>query len=90
METVHSAFAHWEGFYVIVGTSAAALEDWVYHFVVAFLGYIGLLVAHMALRHEAYWAPYGIGAVALLLLFLSIRNAWDIVTYMVVSKGKDS
>jgi hypothetical protein len=50
METaVHSAFAHWEGFYVIVGTSAAALTG-----------------------------------------VIAIRNAWDIVTYMVASKGKDS
>lgn len=66
------------------------LEDWTWHFVLPFLGYIVLLVAHMSLRHDAHWAPYGIAAVAVLLLFVSIRNAWDIVTYMVVSKGKDS
>lgn len=68
----------------------AVLEDWTWHFVLPLVAYVVLLVAHMSLRHDAGWAPYGIGAVALLLLFLSIRNAWDIVTYMVVSKGKDS
>jgi hypothetical protein len=65
------------------------LEDWIWHIVLPFLAYISLLVAHMALRHEQLWALHVIGAVSLLLLFIGIRNAWDIVTYMVVTKQQD-
>ena len=62
-----------------------AVEDWIWHVVLPFLAYIVLLVAHMALRHDHGWALYAIGAVALLLLFIGIHNAWDTVTYLVVS-----
>ena len=65
------------------------LEDWIWHVVLPFLAYIVLLVAHMALRHDHHWALYAIGAVALLLLFVGIHNAWDTVTYMVVSQRKN-
>jgi len=66
------------------------LEDWIWHVVLPFLAYIVLLVAHLALRYDHHWALYGIGAVALLLLFVGIHNAWDTVTYMVVAQRKDS
>jgi hypothetical protein len=65
-------------------------EDWIWHIVLPFLAYIGLLVAHMALRHDHVVALYAIGAAALLLLFIGIHNAWDSVTYMIVSKRRDS
>jgi hypothetical protein len=67
-----------------------SLEDWIWHVVLPFLAYIALLVAHMALRHDQPWALYLIGAAALLLLFIGIHNAWDTVTYMVVSKRRYS
>ncbi len=65
-------------------------EDWVWHVVLPFLAYIALLVAHMALRHDQQWGLYATGGVALLLLFIGIHNAWDTVTYMVVSRHRDS
>jgi ABC-type uncharacterized transport system permease subunit len=65
-----------------------ALEDWIWHVVLPFLAYIALLVAHMALRHDHDWALYAVGGVALLLLFIGIHNAWDTVTYMVVSRRR--
>jgi hypothetical protein len=40
----------------------------------------------MALRHNHHWALHAIAAVALLLLFIGIHNAWDSVTYMVASR----
>lgn len=67
-----------------------AVEDWIWHVVLPFLAYILLLVAHMALRHDHDWALYAIGAVALLLLCIGIHNAWDTVTYMVVTHRKHS
>lgn len=65
-------------------------EDWIWHVVLPFLAYIALLAAHLALRHDHYGALYVVGAVSLLLLFIGIHNAWDIVTYMVVSQRDDS
>jgi hypothetical protein len=66
------------------------LEDWIWHVVLPFLAYIALLVAPMALRQDHHWALYAIGAVALLLLFVGIHNAWDTVTYIIVSQRKKS
>ena len=51
--------------------------------------YIALLVGGMGLRHDGEWALYAIGAVALILLFVGIHNAWDTVSYMVVTSGKE-
>lgn len=64
-------------------------EDWIWHIVLPFLAYLGLLIAHLGLRHDQPWALYAIGAAALLLLFIGIHNAWDAVTYMVVSQRTD-
>jgi len=66
------------------------LEDWIWHVVLPFLAYIILLGAPMALRDDHRWAPYAIAAAALLLLFIGIHNAWDTVTYMVVSQQEHS
>ena len=43
----------------------------------------------MGLRHDGEWALYAIGAVALILLFVGIHDAWDTVSYMVVTSGKE-
>ena len=64
------------------------IEDWIWHVVLPFLAYGTLLAAHFGLRHDRPWAPYGVGAVALLLLLIGIHNAWDTVTYVVVSQRK--
>jgi len=69
---------------------AKVLEDWVWHVVLPTLAYGGLFAAHMGLRHEQDWALYAIGAVAVLLLFVGIHNAWDTVTYAVVTSRGDS
>ena len=66
------------------------MEDWVWHVVLPFLAYIALLVAPIGLRQDHHWALYAIGAVALLLLFIGIHNAWDTVTYIIVSQRKKS
>ena len=66
----------------------AQLEDWIWHVVLPVLAYSTLLAAHLALRHDSHWAPYAIGGVALMLLFIGIHNAWDTVTYVVVSQRK--
>ena len=65
------------------------LEDWVWHLVLPLLAYTALFVGAAGLSHDQPWSLFLIGAVALLLLFIGIHNAWDTVTY-VVAKGKDA
>ena len=66
----------------------AQLEDWIWHAALPLLAYAGLLIVGIA----TYWHPAGalylVGALALLLLFDGIHNAWDAVVWMSVRRGK--
>ncbi|OLB16935.1 MAG: hypothetical protein AUH12_05735 [Gemmatimonadetes bacterium 13_2_20CM_69_8] len=57
------------------------LEDWLWHCAFPLLAYVTLLVAALALRRDPPVCLLLIAATALLLLFISIHNAWDAVTY---------
>src|SRR5438034_1279313 len=69
-----SPLAAWESFYVIVGSSAAALTG--LQFVV--------IAAAVVLRRHTVVSLFAVGAAALLLLFVGIHNAWDAVTYIAI------
>ena len=65
---------------------APQFEDWLFHVLLPFMAYGTLAAsAYLALRH-AHPAMFGVGAAALLLLFIGIHNAWDAVTYHVFVK----
>ncbi len=67
------------------------LEDWIWHVALPFISYVALLVAAMLLLRDENAALFLMGAVALLLLFIGIHNAWDTITYIVVElPTKDS
>lgn len=59
------------------------LEDWIWHQILPMIGYVMLFVAAAGLSHDQLWALFLVGAVALLLLFVGIHNAWDTVAYVV-------
>jgi hypothetical protein len=61
-------------------------EDWLFHAVLPFLAYALLAASAYASRVHARAALFGVGAAALLLLYTSIHNAWDSVTYHVFVK----
>jgi hypothetical protein len=63
-------------------------EDWLFHVLLPFAAYATLLAASFASRSHLRDALFGIGAAALLLLFIGIHNAWDAVTYHVFDKPK--
>lgn len=71
-EAVRSPLVAWESFYVIVGSSGAALT--------------GLQFVVIALIAESRTLLFVIGATAILLLFIGIHNAWDTVTYITVGR----
>jgi hypothetical protein len=61
-------------------------EDWLFHVLLPFAAYVTLAVSPYAARYHVHEALFGIGAAALLLLFIGIHNAWDAVTYHVFVK----
>jgi hypothetical protein len=64
------------------GVEAAHWSDlWLYGIVPA-LVYVGLVATAVALWERAYWAPYANAALLMALLFIGIRNAWDLITWM--------
>ena len=60
------------------------LEDWLWHTVFPLISYTALVVAAIVLLGNPALALFVIAAVALLLLFIGIHNAWDTVTYVAV------
>lgn len=61
----------------------AVLEDWIFHVVLPFASYAGLVVAARAAVSHPRPALFSVAAAALVLLLVGIHNAWDVVTYHV-------
>lgn len=59
------------------------LEDWVFHAAFPFLAYALLTLSAYVSLHEVFYGLFGVGATALLLLFIGIHNTWDALTYIV-------
>jgi hypothetical protein len=58
-------------------------EDWLFHVLLPFAAYTTLAVTAFVSHSHVREALFGIGAAAMLLLFVGIHNAWDAVTYHV-------
>jgi hypothetical protein len=65
-------------------------QDWLFHVLLPLAAYALLVLSTLAARSHTRAAMFGVGAAALLLLFIGIHNAWDTVTYHVfVEKRED-
>jgi len=62
------------------------LEDWIWHGALPFAAYTALLTTPVLLRWHPRPSLFMIGAIALLLLFIGIHNAWDAVTYIALKR----
>jgi hypothetical protein len=58
------------------------LSDWVWFVWLPMSTYIVVCVAGFMLVHVPVQAAFAIGAATLLLIFIGIHNAWDVVTYL--------
>ena len=58
-------------------------EDWLFNVLLPFAAYATMVGSACAARSNVGGALFGVGAAALLLLFIGIHNAWDAVTYHV-------
>ena len=61
------------------------LEDRLWHIVFPLIAYVGVLVAAMMLTSHPHPMLFIVGAAQLLLILIGIHNAWDNVTYIVVT-----
>jgi hypothetical protein len=59
------------------------LEDQLFHVVLPFVSYAILMLSSFAAFTDTREALFGVGAAALLLLFIGIHNAWDATAYQV-------
>ncbi|MCU1284321.1 MAG: hypothetical protein JWO13_671 [Acidobacteriales bacterium] len=64
-------------------------EDWVFHVFLPFAAYATLTWSAYASGSRIDGALFGIGGASLLLLLVGIHNAWDGVTYHVVSTNRN-
>ncbi len=65
----------------------ASLKDWLWYIAFPLISYIALIVAAIALPANPALALYMISAVMVVLLFIGIHNAWDLVTYLAVERS---
>ena len=61
----------------------AVFEDWLFHVLLPLAAYALMAVAAGVAHADERKALFSVGAAALLLLFVGIHNAWDLVTHMV-------
>jgi hypothetical protein len=61
------------------------IEDWLFHTVFPLIAYLGIATAAWLLPRAPGPFLFVIAAAAMLLMFIGIHNAWDTVTFIVVS-----
>ncbi len=65
-------------------------EDWLFHVLLPLVSYAILALSAFAAPSHMHEALFGVGAAALLLLFIGIHNAWDSIAYHVFVSRRDT
>jgi hypothetical protein len=65
----------------------ADIEDWVWYSIFPLVAYGAILAGAIALHAFSATALFVVAAGVLLLVFIGIRNAWDVVTYLAAGGG---
>jgi energy-converting hydrogenase Eha subunit A len=66
----------------------AVLEDWIWHLVLPLIAYVTFVVTAFPLARHPEPSLFGVAGATLLLLFVGIHNAWDIVTFLVLDPAQ--
>jgi hypothetical protein len=61
-------------------------EDWVWNVILPTLVYAGLCFTGFVIWHRTAETLFAVAILALLLLFIGIRNSWDIAVWMTMKK----
>jgi hypothetical protein len=64
-------------------------EDWIWNVALPAVVYGALLVMGFLIWRRPLQALYGVGAASLVLLFIGIRNAWDLAVWMTVHQQRE-
>ena len=64
------------------------LSDWLWHTLLPLVSYTALVVAAIVLLSQPVPALFVIAAATMLLLFIGIHNAWDVVTYTAFERSR--
>ncbi len=64
-------------------------SDWTWFFGLPMAAYIVLFVAGFMLVYVPSQAAFAIGGATLLLIFIGIHNAWDVVTYLAMDNADE-
>ena len=64
-------------------------EDWVWNVIMPTLVYLALCVMGFLIWYRPEQTLFGVATLALFLLFIGIRNAWDIAVFMTTKRGPD-
>lgn len=65
------------------------LEDWAWYSILPFVAYAAIMVGAIMLYEVSAQALFAIAGGVLLLIFIGIHNAWDIVTYIAIGHGEE-
>ncbi len=63
-------------------------EDWLWYTALPIAAYLALVATALVLPRNLNRALFGLAADTLIFLFIGIHNAWDTVTYIAVTHGK--
>jgi hypothetical protein len=63
-------------------------EDWIWFTIAPVVAYVAVFAGGIALALIPFTALFVVAAGAVLLLFVGIRNAWDVTTYIAISRGR--
>lgn len=67
-------------------------EDWAWYTVLPFIAYSAILAGGMTIPLGPRLAFWVLAAAVMLLIFIGIRNSWDVVTYLAMrsARGQDA
>ncbi len=63
----------------------ADVEDWTWFVVLPLLAYVGVFGAGLGLLWRPAQSLFVLGGATVLLIFIGIRNAWDVVTFLAIN-----
>jgi hypothetical protein len=64
-------------------------EDWTWFFVLPLIAYVAIAVSAILLPTAAATSLFVIAAATILMIFIGIHNAWDVVTFLAIEQRQE-
>jgi hypothetical protein len=69
---------------------APAFDDWIWYITLPLIGYLGIVAAAIFLPSVTVTSLFALAGATILMIFIGIHNAWDVVTFLVTDLPDDS